>query len=1017
MPMYSRVSPRHWNAVALALLLAVPPALSAQTGVISGKVTDAATRGPLAGVQVLIPGTSAATQTNVDGDYRLTNLRPGRMTVRLFRLGYKAVSDTVRLQAGETVARDYQMVASLVNLSEVVVTGTAGNQERRAQSAVVASVDASNVIKDAPITSVGELLQSRLPGVEVTTNSGSTGTARTIRIRGAASINLSNQPLLFIDGVRINEQQTDGGVGGQAYDRLNDLDPNEIESIEVVKGPAAATLYGADASAGVIQVITKKGHAGSNQFVQSIRVEGGTSDANWTPPDNYAKCTASSVLATSTSPLCRGQAVGTLVHDNPLLRVGAFRTGTDRQVGWSARGGGQNYGYNLSFNTSNTLGTLPNNQFERYNIRTNYNYAPNSKLTIEAGLGLAQSLVTLPPNDNNSFGWIGGALLGSPLSLSDGPNAQAGNDGWFNRQHYAGKIVQDNQQLTHRVTTNLTANYLPFSWFTNRVTVGLDYAQDESHNFLPKNDSLWFGGLNDGGFIQQFRIDAERYTVDYLGNMRSTFGATGQWETNFSFGLQVITSRNVNVNATGIGLVTNANNSIDAAATNTGAGNFTEQRQYGYLSQLQLGYSNRMFVQFGVRVDKNSSFGTQSPSFVLPKVGATWTVSEERWFDPLKRVFSSLRARAAWGTTGRSPAPGAALTTLTAQPYNIIGVTNAGAVPGNPGNPTLKPERGIEYEAGFDASFLKERVSAELTYFHKVTKDLIIARPIPPSLGFQGDKNGNNANPLANLGSVLNSGLELALNVNAVDTKNFSWDIRAGGNTLHNELTSLGGQSPFAVGQGGRILEGQQLGVFVSKKIRSIDVANSKVIVNDTLTPIGNLWPTLEWSLTNSVTLFKYLRLSALLDSKRDFFVQNFTAYFRETQIVRSNARLDPTVLSPYERLRRYGDPTPGNPAFVTISGQPETVSNVVDAFTQPGDFTRLREVSATYTLPGSVLSSIRNYVTSASITLAMQNVKLWTRYGGADPEVVSDAGQFSRFDFLTQPNPKTTILRMNLTF
>ena len=1011
--MFHQASIRRLAVAAAVLLLVLPSrALLAQGGTITGKVTDAATQAPVPGAQVVVPGTLIATRTNDAGEYRLVNVQAGTVAIRANRLGYKATTESVRLAAGESLTHNMQLTASLVTLSELVVTGTAGNQERRAQSAVVASISADDIIKDAPISNVGELLQSRIPSVAINANSGTAGTAKVIRIRGASSVILSNQPLLFIDGVRVNEQTQGGGFasGGQRYDRLNDLSPDEIESIEVVKGPAAATLYGADASAGVIQVITKKGHAGSNKFVQTVRVEAGNIDQNWTPPDNYAKCTASTVASTSTNPLCRGLAVGALVHDNPLLRTHAFRTGTSRQFAWNGRGGGQDYGYYLSFSTDNTLGTLPNSQFERYNFRTNFNYVQSPKLTIEAGLGLVQTGVQIPSNDNSSFGWIGGALLGNPLSLSDAPNAEAGNNGWFNRQHYNGKAVQDNKLLTHRVTTNITANYLPVSWFTNRVTVGMDYAQDEQANFSPKNDSLWFGGINDGGNNIQGRTDAERYTVDYLGNLRRTFGKADQIEANLSFGLQVISSRNVNVNANGIGYVTNANNSIDAAASNTGGGNFTEQRQYGYLTQLQLGYENRMFVQFGVRVDKNSSFGLKSPSFILPKIGATWTVSEEKWFHPFANVFNTLRVRAAWGTTGRSPAPGDALTTLAARPYNIVGVTNAGAIPGNPGNANLKPERGTEYEAGMDASFWHDRVTTELSYFHKTTNDLIIRKPIPPSLGFA-------TNPLANLGSVLNSGFELGLNIRAIEKKNFSWDIRAGGSTLHNELTSLGGLAPFGVGQGGRILVGQQLGVWVSKQIQSIDVANNKVIVNDTLTPVGNLLPTLEWNLTNTVTLFKNFRFTALLDSKRDFLVQNFTDYFLETQIVRSNKRLDPTVLSPYERLRRYGDQTPGNPAFVTVTGKNETVSNVTDAYLQPGDFVRLREVSATYTLPSTMLKSLRGLIQSASVSVAMQNVKLWTNYGGPDPEVISDGGAFSRFDFLTLPNPKTTVVRVNFTF
>src|SRR6476661_3514376 len=187
------------------------------------------------------------------------------------------------------------MTASLVTLSEVVVTGTAGNQERRAQPAQVASLDAAALVKTAPVSNVGEVLQSRIPGVAISANSGTVGTAKAIRIRGASSINLSNQPLLFIDGVRMNDGCIGSGQSGQMFDRMNDLSPDEIESIEVVKGPAAATLYGADASAGVIQIITKKGRPGSNRFTQTLRLEWNQIQPNFTPLPIYGTCSAANV--------------------------------------------------------------------------------------------------------------------------------------------------------------------------------------------------------------------------------------------------------------------------------------------------------------------------------------------------------------------------------------------------------------------------------------------------------------------------------------------------------------------------------------------------------------------------------------------------------------------------------------------------------------------------------------------------------------------------------------------------
>jgi hypothetical protein len=180
---------------------------------------------------------------------------------------------------------------------------------------------------------------------------------------------------------------------------------------------------------------------------------------------------------------------------------------------------------------------------------------------------------------------------------------------------------------------------------------------------------------------------------------------------------------------------------------------------------------------------------------------------------------------------------------------------------------------------------------------------------------------------------------------------------------------------------------------------------------------MGNLWPTLEWNLTNTVTLFRNLRLSAMIDAKRDFLVQNNTAFFRETQLVRSNLRLDTLALSKYERLRRYGNLTPGQPAFVTVTGKSATVSDVIDAYLEPGDFVRLREVSATYTVPSKYLRTLRNTISGASITWAVQNMKIWTDYTGADPEINAQAGAFSRQDFLTVPNPRKQTFRVNLNF
>ena len=252
-------------------LLAAPRCLAAQGANVEGTITDAASRAPIADAQITVEGTRLQGVTNARGYYRISNIPAGTVTLQVRRIGYKTLSTAVTLAEGQNFTGDYAITASVVMLEEVVVTGTAGKQERRAQGALVEDLSISDLSAKMPLGSATDALQSRVPGVSVTSASGSSGTSNQIRIRGAASISLSNEPLLYIDGVRV----VSGGAaqfftGGQAYERLNDLEPEDIESMEIVKGPAAATLYGSDATAGVIQVITKRGRPGAGRFTQSV---------------------------------------------------------------------------------------------------------------------------------------------------------------------------------------------------------------------------------------------------------------------------------------------------------------------------------------------------------------------------------------------------------------------------------------------------------------------------------------------------------------------------------------------------------------------------------------------------------------------------------------------------------------------------------------------------------------------------------------------------------------------------
>ena len=1000
------------RALARAALFAaiVGTSLGAQagTGAVAGKVTLRGTEQPLAEARVIVTGTALTVYTNVRGEYRMPSVPAGLVQVMVYKVGYQAVSDTVRIAVGQTASLNLGMVVQRVQLTEVVVTGTAGNQERRAQAAVVTSVNLGELAAGSASQTVSQLLAAKVPGVSVNSASGTAGTSQRINIRGASSINLSNQPLIFLDGIRLIEGQPGLGAGGQSADRLNNLNPDDIESIELVKGPAAATLYGADASSGVIQIITKKGRAGSARFSQSVSTEWGVSKKYYTPPTNYAFCTAASILTTSTNPLCRGRTTTTLVGDNPLMRENAFRDGSIGNYSYKATGGGAGYGYFISLNKDLETGVLPNNEFGRQGLRTNFNFVPDPKVTVNASLAINQSRVKAPDNDNNIFGFLGGGLLGTPISRTD---AGTGSNGWFGVERNVPAISAiDNQIVSRGTTAGVTVNYIPLPWFTHRLTLGGDILLDEQTRFFPRNARGSYTGLLNTGSNSQTRNGIQRYTVDYLANAKRNFGAGDEFELNGSAGLQMIQTRNDFINITGTGFVTNANNVPSSASQTSGGGQVTDVRQRGWVGQAQLGHLDRRFVQLGLRIDEVSVFGTQADAAYLPKVGGSWVISDETFFGSMDRFVSSLRLRAAWGSTGRAPGAGAALTTFASAPSIVGTAVESGAVPLNPGNDSLKFEQGEEFEFGFDASFLNERVALEVTFFNKTTNDLILSQPLPPSLGFS-------QNPQVNIGQVKNSGIEVGLNATPYQNAFLTWDVRGGFSTLKNELTDMGDIRPF--GTTNRFTKGFQLGSFVSKSIRNINTTTGVVTVADTLEVIGNQFPTFEATLSNSVTLWNQLRISAQIDTKRNFLVLNNTAYFRETQLVRSNFRLDTLALPRAERLRRYGNPTAGQPAFVQENGLPTTVNEVRDAFMQPGDFVRIREVAVNWDVPQRWVALVSG-VQSASIGLAVQNVRLWTneRFTGRDPEVISSAfSQFSRDDFLTLPNPRTSVVRLNLTF
>lgn len=993
--------------LAIAGLLTPIDLASQQTGTVSGVVQARTTSQPIGTAQVVVTEHELGVLTDADGRFRIPDVPAGQVTVEVSIPGYERASRSVTVREGETATVQFSLVTRRIPLEEIVVTGTAGQRLRREQPAEIGEIDASELVETNPVTSVSNLLQSRSAGVSVSQSSGQSGTASRIRVRGMSSIALSNDPLIYIDGVRVSSGQqiarpdnpsqaspatSFDATGGAALSRLDDLDPEDIESVEIVKGPAAATLYGADASAGVIQIITKDGGAGG--FHNQLKLEYTTIGKNFDPVANWSECTESAIDGGAT--LCQGASSGTLVSDNPLEREDIFQQGRAQRVSWSGRGGTEQYNFYVSASLADEEGTVEINENDSRRGRVNFNFDPHETLDVDVGYGVNWSETNLPMSNHSPLGIPTAGYAGQALAFTGEPGT-----GWFTGHGREGIFQVENRTRLTRNTASLTARHDPLDWLNHRLTLGGDFTRSERIQFFPRNDEVFYGGEMDAGLIDENRKSRESITVDYLGTL--TKDLSEAWSADLSLGMQWIQQREEFVVATGIGLANNRAKSVGAAAEKTGDQYFQENRSLGFLSQLQLGFRDRLFVQLGARLDQNSSFGEDVPTFFLPKVGASWVISEESFFDA--GWVDQLRLRAAFGTTGNSPEGGRDLRTYSPERYvdPLTGSVEPGVVLGNPGNPDLKAEQGQEIEAGIDASLLDQRLDVTLTYFNKVSKDLILQRPIAPSRGFQ-------ENPFDNIGEVVNRGVELSVGGQVVRGENLSWSLQASANTLSNELRDLGDLEPFG-GDDGRFLVGYPLAAVFAHEILEIDTGAGHAVVTDTSVFMGPPVPDFEGSLQSTMNILGRFTVAAQADWRVGHIVNNSTADIRDNAFFNSRARWDSDFLPEEERIRRFGP-------FVTRDGADVSAGAVQTAYQEEGDFLRLRELAVSADLPTRWVSWL-GPVQGARLRLAGRNLGLWTGYSGEDPEAIANTAtnNFQAYSFFTMPIERRFIASLQLNF
>ena len=796
---------RALGTAAILLLVGAMPGQGQATGTIQGLISSRG--GALPGIEVHLPGTTLFGVTGADGRYQILNVPTGPRAVRATSIGYASADTVVNVVADQIVTLNFELDRSVIAMDEIVVTGTAGAQEKITLGNSVGMIS-TETLQESPIENVMELLNARTPGLTLMSNSGQAGASSNIRIRGAGSLNGGYAPVFYVDGVRIESGNIESASTNQGSTSLNFLNPEDIESIEVLKGPAASTLYGADAASGVIQIITKKGRRGAETVQWTSSIEVGQTEWMQSTGDykTYWRCTTSNQNS-NTYPGCKDPSSlewwggthenpklitgipakdiidvgdGTFViKDNPMFRdPNALRTGDLYDFQLSARGGTGRAGYFLSFNNAREQGVFYNNFNNRVGGRANFDAAVTEQLDISTSFSYTRNHFRQPLNNNASNSINRNGMRG---------RARAYNDPWaagFRGFSPALSNEYDNQTRLERMTIGLTANWIPFEWFRNKVTLGLD-RQDYMQTSFTRQDTTGrapWGTTSAQGTISQDVPNVHRWTVDYVGSVDLDLNQDINSVT--SAGMQLNARTRHSVSASGQRLVANNLNLISAAADRNGSEGRSEQTSLGYFFQEQVGWKNRLFVTGAFRIDDNSAFGSDFSFVVYPKASVSWIVSEENFFN--MDFIDQMKLRFAWGKAGNAPGPFTADRTWS--PGQFVegdALVNTLAVSAY-GNPNLKAETGQEFEVGFDAGMLQGRFGVEFTYYNKRTVDALISVNAPGSTGFTG-------NYLKNIGEISNQGIELMLTGILVDKPNFMFDAFVNLSTNKNELVSFNG--------------------------------------------------------------------------------------------------------------------------------------------------------------------------------------------------------------------------------
>jgi len=941
--------------------------------VITGTVADARSGEPLIGANVIIEGTTIGAATNPEGKFSiLARVGAGVYKITYRYIGYKKQTQDLRLADTETIDMGQVGLAQdLLQIDEIVVTGTAIATEKERLGNTIATVRGS-AVAEANAPTIDAALTGKIPGAMVQQNSGTPGGGVTVRLRGTSTISASAEPLYIVDGVIIDNSSNElVNLGGYVGNRIADIEANDIDRIEVVKGAAAAALYGSRANNGVIQIFTKRGTAGDTRITYRSRV--GTSKIRKTYEVNAFGFDQPPSVATR-------RAVTRRDYQEDI-----FRTGYDIENYLSVSGGTERTRYYLSGTHEKEEGIMEATSHRKVNFRVNLDQTVNNWLQLSAGANYIDTHDERVPNG----GVVGGEGIITNFAFQ--PNwfdLRANAEGKFPTPPFAGFANQlevlstwENPLNVDRFIGNLHATATPLRNVSLDYTLGYDQYTEEALRRIPRGSSA--------GYVTGFS-QAAIQKVKLINNDFVATHVTGAGSLDFSttVGMNHQYAEGANVTASARDLTPLAG-LLSAGAVPT-AGEFRSKRViYGYFGQETIGFKNKLYLTGALRFDAASTFGEDNRWQTFPKASLSYLVSSEPWWqNAFGGTLNRFKLRGAWGKSGGQPAGTYDRFSVYLQTVNSNrpGLVNSSQI----GNENLKPETMREFEIGADFGMFNDRLSFEFSYYDKRIDDLLLQVTPPPSTGFGAR--------IDNVGVLSNKGYELLAKGVVLNSDKFQWISTLTLSHNKNKVLELNGPPLVVPGSFGisRVFENEPLGIFYGPTYGrnpdgSIQLTTTGLpVVIPTASKIGDPNPELVTSFINDFRLGRKLSLHTQFDAMFGYDVFNFTRRILET----------PAFGNGKEYERELSGELP--------AGYFNQRRRVFEEYIEDGRFIKLREVSLNYVLDSGFVNNFG--LRSLQLTVSGRNLFSIDDYSGYDPEVnvAAQSTLVRGFDWSTLPLPRT---------